>query len=151
MTTSSPTPPAPTYVPDIQSGMTFNNEVLVPKRSYEEVKALERDIIQKFEEPEFAVINMSTKRRVPLIHKQTMIGRNSSLLLNISDISVSSKHAAIEYSDDFKKAYIVDLGAKNGVFVNEQRIDALSKKRLHHRDIMRFGGSLIKFRFVSNK
>jgi len=62
---------------------------------------------------------MSTQRRVPLIHKQTIVGRNTNLLLNINDISVSSKHAAIELSDDFKKAYLVDLGAKNGVFVNE--------------------------------
>ena len=61
---------------------------------------------------------------MPLVHKQTIIGRNSNLLININDISVSSKHAVIEYNLDFSKIYLVDQGAKNGCFVNGQKLDA---------------------------
>lgn len=125
-------------------------EVLLPKNP-EVLRMMEQQILQKFTEPDFAIINLATKRRVPLVHKETVIGRNPNLALNVNDISVSSKHAKIEMNDEFSKAYIVDSGAMNGTFVNRQRLEALAKKRLHHGDVLSFGKSEAKFKFVSSE
>ena len=61
---------------------------------------------------------MRTNARIPLIHKQTLIGRTPTLPVHVQDISVSSKHAQIEMNDDFTRAYLMDLGALNGCFIN---------------------------------
>jgi hypothetical protein len=58
-------------------------------------------------EPEFYVINIINNKRIPLIHKQTVIGRNPNLSVHVNDISVSSKHATIELTHDFTKAYLM--------------------------------------------
>lgn len=80
-----------------------------------------------------------------------MVGRNPNLILHIPDISVSSKHAIVEMSDDFKKAYLIDKGALNGCFINDCKLEANSKKRLQHNDIVRFGTSQLLFKFISSK
>jgi hypothetical protein len=41
-------------------------------------------------------------------------------MIHVNDISVSSKHAEIELTDDFKKAYLIDKGALNGCFINQK-------------------------------
>jgi pSer/pThr/pTyr-binding forkhead associated (FHA) protein len=74
--------------------------------------------------PEFELINMKTNKRLPITYKQTVIGRNPNLMIHINDISVSSKHAEIKVTDDFKKAYLVDLGALNGCFINGSKLQA---------------------------
>jgi pSer/pThr/pTyr-binding forkhead associated (FHA) protein len=88
------------------------------KLGYEEYKQKEREVLQKFNEPDFVILNNQTKRRTPLVHKQTIIGRNINLLLHLDDISVSQKHAILEHNDEFTRVYLVDLGAKNGCYVN---------------------------------
>ena len=72
-------------------------------------------------------------------------------MIHINDISVSSKHAEIEMSDDFKKAYLIDKGALNGCYINEKLMDANTKKRLQHNDVLTFGNSQVKYKFVSTK
>ena len=71
-----------------------------------------------------------------------MIGRNPNLSIHVNDISVSSKHAMIDINPEFIKAFIVDLSASNGTFINDQRLDPAGRKRLQHNDILRFGNSL---------
>ena len=85
------------------------------------------------------------------MHKQTIIGRNVNLLININDISVSTKHAILEMNNDFSKCYLCDLGAKNGIFVNNQIMEPLTKKRLHHGDRVTFGANKTVFKFISTK
>ena len=72
---------------------------------------------------EFAVINLSSKKRVPLVHKETIVGRNPNLMIQANDISVSSKHACFEMNKDFTKVFLCDLGAQNGCFVNGQKLE----------------------------
>ena len=76
-------------------------------------------MLDKFEEPRFCLINQENKRRVPLVHKSTIVGRNPNLLISINDISVSSKHASIEMNDEFTKVYLQDKGAQNGTWIND--------------------------------
>ena len=90
-------------------------------------------------EPKFVLIDVKTGRRIELVHRQTVIGRNPNLMINVQDISVSSKHAMVDISPDFTKAYIVDLQAQNGTFLNGQRLEAAARKRLQHNDLLSFG------------
>ena len=48
-----------------------------------------------------------------------MIGRNPNLSIHVNDISISSKHAMIDINPEFTKAFLVDLSASNGTFINE--------------------------------
>jgi len=47
-----------------------------------------------------------------------MIGRNPNSKPFINDISVATKHACIEFNDGFTRAYLKDLGALNGCYIN---------------------------------
>ena len=40
-----------------------------------------------------------------------------------------------------KNVQIVDLGAKNGTYVNEKRIDRKEKKHINVGDVVRFGNT----------
>ena len=110
---------------------------------------MQRAMLDKFEEPKFCLINQENKRRVPLVHKSTIIGRNPNLLIQVNDISVSSKHASIDMNDDFGKAYLQDKGALNGCWINDQKMAANAKKRLQHNNLVRFGNSKVVFKFIS--
>jgi len=57
-------------------------------------------------------------------------------------------------SDDFRKAYLEDLGALNGCYINGLKVQENTKKRLHHMDVLRFGTAMDKchqFRFISTR
>jgi len=64
------------------------------------------------------------------VHKVTVIGRNPNLLVQVNDVSVSSKHASVEMNDEFTRAYLQDKGALNGCWINDQKVAANAKKRL---------------------
>ena len=79
------------------------------------------DVLNKIlKGPDFVIVNLESSKRVPLVYKQTVIGRNPNLMIHVNDISVSSKHAEIELTDDFKKAYLIDKGALNGCYINKK-------------------------------
>ena len=74
--------------------------------------------------------------------------------MHVNDISVSSKHAILEISDDFRKAYLEDLGALNGCYINGLKVQENTKKRLHHMDVLRFGTATDKsyqYRLISTR
>jgi pSer/pThr/pTyr-binding forkhead associated (FHA) protein len=83
------------------------------------MKKASKQRLTKYEEPEFCLINLQSNRRTPLVHKVTIIGRNPNLLVQVNDVSVSSKHASIEMNDEFSKAYLQDKGALNGCWIND--------------------------------
>lgn len=70
-------------------------------------------------ETDFVLIDQETKRRIELVHRTTVIGRNQQNPIVINDISVSLKHAQIEIQDvpatvnraASKRCYLVDLSA----------------------------------------
>lgn len=94
------------------------DQVLLPKTRLPEhnVKA---QIQSSMLEPKFVLVDLKTGKRIELVHRQTVIGRNPNLMVNVQDISVSSKHAMIDINPEFTKAYIVDLQAQNGTFLND--------------------------------
>lgn len=105
----------------------FDTEVLVPTLSPAAQELVARGA---FREPEFFLKNLQTGKKIELVHKQTMIGRNPNLPVHVNDISVSSKHARIDANENFTKCFLQDLGTLNGCFINGQKVPADSKKRL---------------------
>lgn len=82
------------------------------------------------------------------MHKVTIIGSNANLLVQVNDVSVSRKHASIEMNDEFTRAYLQDKGAMNGCWINGNKVTANAKQRLQHNDVLRFGNSQVKYKFV---
>ncbi len=74
-----------------------------------------------------------------------LVGREPPAAVNLSDDTISRKHARIYREGD--DVYVADLGSRNGTFVNERRIDAAV--RLEDGDYVRFGSRTIaKFSIV---
>lgn len=69
----------------------------------------------------------------------TKIGRAQGNQLILNDTEVSWQHAQILQQG--QRHSLVDLGSRNGTFVNEQRLAPNSPLTLHAGDILRFGNT----------
>lgn len=86
-------------------------------------------------------------REFPLERAQLLIGRKPQCDIQIDDITVSGKHAAVTvgknaYMDSVQDIYIEDLDSTNGTQVNGQRI---KKHMLRHGDVVQIGRHEFKF------
>jgi EAL domain-containing protein (putative c-di-GMP-specific phosphodiesterase class I) len=72
-------------------------------------------------------------RRIAVHPLPFRVGRLSGLSLSLASDSVSKEHAEIVMRDD--ALYVVDLGSKNGTFVNSERV---SESPLNEGDILHF-------------
>jgi diguanylate cyclase (GGDEF)-like protein len=85
-------------------------------------------------------------RRIPLLDKQYVVGRDSEAAFVVSRSSVSRQHARL-YMDDGGTWWVEDLDSTNGTFVNEVRI---KNQQLNDTDQVRFGDAIYKFLSGSN-
>ncbi|MFM7319512.1 MAG: diguanylate cyclase domain-containing protein [bacterium] len=69
------------------------------------------------------------------------LGRDESSHILLNDASVSRQHANI-YRDESGTVTIKDRNSRNGLYVNELKVDA---HRLNHGDILRIGDVLLKY------
>jgi hypothetical protein len=70
---------------------------------------------------------------------QFVIGRTSDCQLSLDDPLVSRRHAVLTVEPD--GVFIEDLGSRNGVFLNNQRIER--RARVNDGDVIRIGGQEI--------
>lgn len=79
-----------------------------------------------------------------------MIGRSRSCAIVVADSSVSRCHAIIGHSmaEGF---YLVDVGSRNGTFLNQQRLPILERRALLDGDSISFSHLLVEFFAVSMK
>ncbi|MBL4685294.1 MAG: FHA domain-containing protein, partial [Nannocystaceae bacterium] len=82
----------------------------------------------------------STTRRVALVNESTIVGRTSGADLRLDVDGVSRKHARI--SRVGQALSLVDLGSKNGTFLNGERVDVAA---LHHGDQIQLGPVTLRF------
>lgn len=82
-------------------------------------------------------------RWFPLKKKSLVFGRDEGLLAQIPDSGISRKHFAIHYDDKNDRYVAVDLGSKNGVYVNNKKIDR--ETPLQGDDLIRIGETLLLF------
>lgn len=85
-------------------------------------------------------------KRVPLLNREYVVGRDSEAAFVVSRSSVSRQHARL-YSDEEGAWWVEDLSSTNGTFVNESRIKT---QRLADSDQVRFGDAIYKFLSGSN-
>ena len=78
--------------------------------------------------------------KYPLYKRRMMIGRTPGNDIQIRTEYISREHAQIVTEDE---SVIEDLGSKNGIYVNSQRVES---RALKHGDTVRIGES--EFRFV---
>jgi diguanylate cyclase (GGDEF)-like protein len=78
--------------------------------------------------------------RFPLNHSAIVLGRGQNCDIQVSEQSVSRRHARVEPGDDGYYAY--DLQSTNGTFVNEEPV---GEKRLQDGDYLRVGNCIYRF------
>jgi len=76
--------------------------------------------------------------RVPLGRGEHLIGRSSRSVVPIDDMTISRHHARIVVDD---QVTLVDLGSRNGTYVNAERVGA--PRALKHGDRVAVGSLLI--------
>ncbi|MBN1359904.1 MAG: FHA domain-containing protein [Sedimentisphaerales bacterium] len=59
----------------------------------------------------------------PLGRRTNVIGRDEALLIQILDNMVSRKHMQIRFDEKTGRYYAFDMKSRNGVYVNNHRID----------------------------
>ncbi len=79
----------------------------------------------------------------PLGRRTTVIGRDEALLIQILDDGVSRKHVQIHFDKDTGKYYALDMKSKNGVFINNRKIN--NETTLMDGDQIRIGQSVLFF------
>ncbi len=93
-----------------------------------------------------SIIVMSGKNKgdyYPLGRRTTVIGRDEALLIQILDDGVSRKHVQIHFDKDTGKYFALDMKSKNGVFVNNRKID--NESTLMDGDQIRLGQTVLFF------
>mgnify|MGYP006230402457 CR=1 FL=1 len=76
----------------------------------------------------------------PIKKRRNIIGRREGASIPVEDARVSRDHAAVDY--DRGAFYIVDLGSKNGTYLNNKRLQRASK--INIGDQIRIGSSIFK-------
>lgn len=80
------------------------------------------------------------KNQFELGEDRVTIGRTEDNVIMLADSGVSRQHAAIEYENgDY---FVVDLGSRNGVFLNKERVE---KEKLKYWDEIQIHNFVIKF------
>jgi DNA-binding NarL/FixJ family response regulator len=87
------------------------------------------------------VLSGTTPCRVALDRDTIVVGRSRSADLRLDVDGVSRKHARVVRSG-VCAVNLIDLGAKNGTFVNGERVDIAA---LHHGDRIQIGPVVLEF------
>lgn len=86
-------------------------------------------------------------RWFPIGKKSMVLGRDEALIAQIVDPNVSRKHLRISYLEGSGDYVAEDLGSKNGVYVNNQKVDADAQAILKSDDLIRIGETLLLFTY----
>lgn len=82
-------------------------------------------------------------QNVELNRPRTDIGRRETNHLVLASPTVSREHAYVACEDE--RYFVVDVGSRNGVYVNGQRIPAARAWYLSHGDSLALGEQLLLF------
>lgn len=85
-----------------------------------------------------------TSCRVYRLHGSVVIGRAPGCGIQLHDRHVSRRHCELHWDGGGYR--LIDLGARNGVFVNGQRV---AHSRLHDDDVIAVGVQQLLFKTVN--
>jgi two-component system, cell cycle response regulator len=80
-------------------------------------------------------------RRYEFDGREFVVGRDPDNDICVDLTTVSRRHARLFGQNG--EAWVEDLGSTNGTLVNDEQIDG--PRQLHNGDLLRFGGSILKF------
>ncbi len=82
-------------------------------------------------------------RDILLSDESVTLGRDDECQIQLKDTSLSRKHARIECKDG--QYFLVDLGSRNGSYINTTLLSGTSSKALQPQDVIRLGVYDIRF------
>ena len=85
-------------------------------------------------------------RKFPIVPPRVSLGRGEKADLTIDDPSISQLHVDVTVKDG--KVWILDLGSRNGTFVNDVRVH--KEVELKEGDLIRIGTTIFKFLQAGN-
>ena len=101
--------------------------------------------------PKAFLIKMTTNEKTEVVTPKMIIGRSSSekerpVVDHSADanLMVSRIHAVILYKDE--EYYLVDCGALNKTFLNDEELAVNAEYILHDNDVLRFANEKYRFR-----
>ncbi len=83
-------------------------------------------------------------RSVPLSNKSFGIGRDRSNAVIVSDPKVSKFHATVTFK--LGKAYLKDIGSKNGTYINKKKVNIDEMIELKNQDVIILGSTKITYK-----
>lgn len=92
---------------------------------------------------------MLGQKKIQLLHKQTIIGRNPNATIYIEDHSIAKEHAIIQLNQDNNEPTLVDRGSVAGCKINGKQIPKNSLKRIYNGDCIKFGNYPLEYIFQS--
>ena len=93
---------------------------------------------------------MLGSKKIPLIHRQSTVGRNPNGTIYIEEPSIAKEHTLIIFNENFEEPTLVDRGSVSGCKVNQKQIPKNSKKKLYSGDFIKFGNYPLEYQFFSN-
>lgn len=87
-------------------------------------------------------------RRIPLAEGQISLGRDPNCNVVIELENVSRRHCVVRSTEE--GVTIRDLGSTNGTWVNEEEVPTNREVPLQSGDLIRVGGSILKFLQAGN-
>lgn len=64
-------------------------------------------------------------------HSLVMVGRDASCTIQVIDPQLSRFHLQVKYVAEEKKHYVLDFQSKNGVMLNDKKIESASPLKDH--------------------
>lgn len=86
----------------------------------------------------WAYLNVGEYMNIPINHWENVIGRAKSCDIQLDDMSVSRNHGTLTRNNDGKWRYM-DLGSKNGAYINGYKVEPNSEVDIELGDRFRFG------------
>ena len=89
----------------------------------------------------FGLLKLGGSARMTLLAgRQAVIGRDSTNAVVVDDPLASKFHARLVFNGT--RAYVQDLGSRNGVYVNDVRVASAA---LRHLDVIRVGRTELRY------
>ena len=92
-------------------------------------------------------LNASSKYRVIVNDSPFIIGTDKKCSFVVEDKYVSRQHLQIEYDDEAKTRFVMDL-SRNGTFLNGQRLQKEQRAALRHGDTLQIGSIIFSVEYV---
>lgn len=95
------------------------------------------------------VVGKQRTRELELAGAVTVVGRDGGATLELGDLQVSRRHALlVRAAEGF---FLKDLGSKNGVLVNKEKVPSRSQTRLKNGDVLSLGRTTLIFKDLAGK